>query len=212
MFTGIIQEVGTIAEILESETGKTFTVKASKILHNKKIGDSIAINGACMTITTLSDTQFTFDCIHESLKKTNLNQLHQESKINMEGSLTLDKGIDGHLVQGHVDFTAPIKTLEIKENGDTTLTISLPSEYQKFIALKGSITINGVSLTISHLESDSFQVSLIPHTLAETNLSDLETGSIVNIEIDLISRYLDRLLQDKAQESTYQFLRERNLI
>ncbi len=211
MFTGIIKELGKVKRIDETEKIKTFLIKASEILDGKKIGDSIAVNGACMTITAIDTESFQFDVMEESLNKTNLSKLIIGSIVNLESAMTLNQGIDGHLVQGHVDSTAEI--IFIKKNGkNTEISIKTPKKLRKYIAFKGSITVNGVSLTVSKLEDKSFTVALIPHTLEKTNLKELKKGSIVNLEIDLIARYLENLLNQKEKETKYEFLKDRNLI
>ena len=211
MFTGIISELGTIQRIITTESGKTFEVKAGKILQNKKIGDSIAINGACITVTKLEKDHFEFDAIRETLQKTNLKNLKEYDEVNLESAMVLGQTLDGHLVQGHIDATGTVEKFE-KNKDQNTLTIKFPFNIAKYLAFKGSVCINGVSLTISELQEDAFSVELIPHTLENTNLKNLKKGDEVNLEIDLISRYLERLLDVKANEAKYEYLRERNLI
>lgn len=207
MFTGIIQEVGIIKNIQKAN----FEVGTKKILHNKKVGDSIAVNGVCVTITKITKTTFKFDAIEETLKRTNLKSLKKNSKVNLEPALTLSQTIDGHLIQGHIDTEGTVVSLK-KHKNDTTLKIKFPEEIARFLAFKGGIAINGVSLTISHLEENTFEVELIPHTIKNTNLGILKKSDKINLEIDLIARYLDRLLSAKENEAKYYFLKERNLI
>jgi riboflavin synthase len=207
MFTGIIKEIGIIEEIEELKTSKLFKIKCNSALIGKKIDESIAVNGVCVTIIEKDDQSFKFSAISETLEKSNLNELEKGSEVNLEPALTLAQGIDGHLVQGHVDNTAEIKA--IKEN---RLIIESPKDLVKYIAHKGSITINGVSLTVSKIEEGYFAVELIPHTQENTNLGKLKKGDRVNLEIDLIARYLEGLLNQKEQESKYEFLKDRNLI
>ncbi len=211
MFTGIIQEQGKILEIKESSSGKTFKIHATTVLESKKIGDSIAVNGVCVTVTELGEQHFTFDAIQETLETTNLNLLTTESAVNLEPVLTLNGGIDGHLVQGHVDTMGSVIALK-HENDRTRLEVKFPAAISKLIAFKGSITINGVSLTISDLMEESFKVDLIPHTLENTNLGKLKAADKVNIEVDLIARYLKRMLDNKEKEASYEYLKERNFI
>lgn len=211
MFTGIIQETGEITKIEKHAAKTTFEVTSKKAITGKKIGESIAINGACMTITQINEGSFTFDTITESLKKTNLSKLKKGDKVNLEPTLTLNQGIDGHLVLGHVDTTTEVIELSTTEK-ETKLTIKIPADLKQHIAYKGSITINGASLTISELTDDTLSVNLIPLTLEITNFAQLKPGDLVNIEIDMISRYLERLLQNREQQTKYQFLKERNLI
>lgn len=211
MFTGIIEEVGKIQTINNSGNSKIFTVLAKTILENKKIGGSISVNGACMTIIQIENGHFKFETLEETLKKTNLCKLKKGDPVNLESPLTLQKPIDGHLVLGHIDEMAEILTVK-KEKGDKVINIKTPKNLKKYLALKGSITINGVSLTVSHLEEDFFSVNLISHTIKCTNLGSIKQGGFVNLEIDMLARYLKRLLDDKEKETTYEFLKERNFI
>lgn len=223
MFTGIIQELGTIQKIEnvhatnpEADETKTalirLTIKAPNILsQKKKIGDSVAVDGACLTITSLTGETFTADAIPETLNKTIIVTYTEGTQVNLEEPLKIGDTLDGHMVQGHVDFVG--KITNIKTDCDSTiLRISFPEDYAKYFALKGSVTINGVSLTISLLLESSLEVSLIHETMSKTNLGSLKINSPVNVEIDLIARYLDSLLQDKAQQTNYWFLRERGFI
>ncbi len=195
MFTGIIKELGEIISIKNSDSGKTFSVKAKNVLKNKKIGQSIAVNGACVTITKISKKSFEFNVMPETLKLTNLGLLKEKSPLNLEPALKMNDSIDGHIIQGHIDTVGTVLSFE-KKNKRIILKIKFPKSIAKFIALKGSIAINGVSLTISHLENSNFSVELIPHTLKNTNLSFLKKNDKVNLEADLIARYLNRLLKN----------------
>lgn len=211
MFTGIIKELGQVEQINIGKNIKTFTVSAPLTIKNKKIGDSIAVNGACMTITEISKSNFTFEAMEESIEKTNLGKLKVKDKVNLEPALTLNQGLDGHLVQGHVNDQGKVTSFkEIKKH--LILTIEYPKVLGKYLALKGSITINGVSLTISKLETKTFSVDLIPHTIINTNLGDLKKGSMVNLEVDIIARYLKRLLDNKEAETKYEYLVERGFV
>lgn len=211
MFTGIIEEIGKIQTVDNSGNSKIFTVLAKNILENKKIGGSISVNGACMTIVQIENGHFKFETLNETLKKTNLCKLKNGNLVNLESPLTLQKPIDGHLVLGHIDEMAEVHTVK-KEKGDKVIKIKTPKNLNKYLALKGSITVNGVSLTISHLEENFFSVNLISHTLKCTNLGNMKKGDFINLEIDMLARYLKRLLDDKEKETTYEFLKERNFI
>ncbi len=207
MFTGIIQEVGKVTKIEKSPTGLTLFIEIKKIIENKKIGDSIAVNGACLTIVEIKDNNVRFDVIDETLSKTNLKNLEIGSEVNLEPALTLSQGIDGHLVQGHVDCEGIVERFEGQK-----LTVKFPLNIAECLAFKGSVTINGVSLTISNLQEDTLTVSLIPHTLENTNLKNLTKGNTVNLEVDLIARYLKNMMEKRDNEAKYEFLKERNLI
>lgn len=208
MFTGIIEEVGIVEGIEEKNALTTFTVKAEILAKDTKIGASIAINGACMTVTTIKDGRITFDTIQESLDKTNLKDLKEGAEVNLESALRFGEKLEGHLLQGHVDGEGIVH----EKNEQNILTIKFPKGMEKYLALKGSIAINGVSLTISHLEAGTFSVALIPHTLEKTNLKNLTKEDKVNLEIDVLARYLESLLDAKENETKYHFLQERNLI
>jgi riboflavin synthase len=203
------------------------TAPAQTLATSQKIGDSIAVDGVCLTITAIKDDTFTVQAIPETLNKTIIKNYRAGTIVNLERPLKLQDELHGHLVQGHVDFAGKVTATalatakprltqaEVTSSlpGDSKiLAITFPPEYAKFFALKGSVTMNGVSLTISSLHEDSFEVSLIPQTINTTNLGTLVPGQEVNIEVDLLARYLDRLLQDKAQQINYEFLQERGFI
>lgn len=191
MFTGIVSQLGRVEKITKQIGGKRFTIAPTKKLTLKK-GDSVAINGACMTICEIEQNTFSFDAIDESLNKTNLNLLNIDDQVNLEMPLKINQGLDGHIVQGHIDTMAIVK--EIKEN---LFTIKTPKKLSKYIAQKGSVTLNGVSLTISKLTNEDFSVSIIPYTLKNTNLSQLKKGDKINLEIDILARYLEQLTKRK---------------
>lgn len=208
MFTGIIEEVGTVTKLEQKEQILALTISAPKTASKLAPGDSIAIDGACFTTISTTTDAFTVEAIPETQQRTIIKNYREDTKVNLEPTLTLQKGISGHLVQGHVDGVGKAKAINEKQE----LEIEFPAELSKFIAFKGSITVNGVSLTVSKLMESSFQVSLIPFTLKETNLGKLTSGDEVNLEIDLIARYLEHMVQEKEGEAKYHFLRERNLI
>ncbi|MDA1060699.1 MAG: riboflavin synthase [bacterium] len=193
MFTGIIKELGTVAKVGKNKAIKSFVIHAVETIKDKEIGQSIAVNGVCTTITELSEHSFSFDAIPDTLKRTNLKDLKEGEKVNLEPAMRLDQPIDGHLVQGHVDCEGIIK--KKRENReDSILTIAFPKKIAKYLAFKGSITINGVSLTITNLQLENFSVELTPLTIKKTNFQYLKVGDKVNLEIDLIARYLERLV------------------
>ncbi len=211
MFTGIIKEIGKVKKIEKAKKFWKFTVETKEILKDKNIGESISINGACVTITTIEKNIFTFDVIPETLEITNLKDLKESDFVNLEPALRLHQSLDGHLVQGHVDTTGKVIDLQEKDN-KVILSIKFPAEIAKYLAFKGSITINGVSLTISDLKETTLSVELIPHTLENTNLKNLKKDDLVNIETDLIAKHLDRLLGEKEGEAKFSYLLERNLL
>lgn len=192
MFTGIVKELGKVEKIQKKKNFWTFAVKAKKAHHGLKIGDSIAINGACMTITKRTSDSFTFDTTEESLKKTNLSLLKKGEAINLEPALRMGDFIGGHFTQGHVDTMGEINSID-----KNALTINFPKTLAPHIAYKGSISVNGISLTIAKENGKSFTAFLIPETLKKTNLKFLKKGDKVNLEIDLISRYLWKLTKSQ---------------
>lgn len=163
------------------------------------------------TVTKKTEHGFITEAIPETLQKTIIKNYHQGTKVNLETSLKAGDSLDGHFVSGHVDFTAPIQSIR-KEENTRDISIAIPPAMRKFFALKGSVTLNGVSLTISDIDQKSVTVSLIPETLRKTNLAELNEEDPVNVEIDLIARYLDSLLQGKEKEASYEFLKERGFL
>lgn len=215
MFTGIIIQTGEVKSVEKGTKSTKFVVSADKAIEGKKEGESIAVNGACMTIIEIGknnkETTFTFEAMPETLEVTNLGEIKEGSKVNLEPALTMNQAIDGHMVQGHVDCMGEVVRMDTATER-SVLTVKFPKEIAKYLAHKGSVTLNGVSLTISLLAANSLNVDLIPHTLTLTNLGELKPGDKVNIEVDMMARYIERLLDDKNDEAKYFFLQERNLI
>ena len=197
MFSGIIQAVGTIEQVEPLEKGVRLTIEAGVLgLGKTKIGDSIAMNGACMTATSISGNRFTVDVSRESLDVT--VGLGAPGPVNLEKSMALGDSIDGHLVTGHVDGVGEVAAFE-RLGESWRLAVRAPKDLGRYIAKKGSVTVNGVSLTVNRVEDGpagaTFEVNLIPHTLEVTTLSRLAAGAKVNLEIDLLARYVQRLLE-----------------
>jgi len=198
MFTGIIQAQGNIQEIRISNKGAVFTLNSNSLdLSDISIGDSIAVNGVCLTVIQLDNNSFSADVSQETLNCSTFSQLEKGQSINLEKSLRLDQGIDGHLVSGHVDGVGEVISLR-KEGECTRLKIKVVNDLSKYIAKKGSICINGVSLTVNSVEDDIFDVNIVPHTLSETNLGELIENSRVNIEVDIIARHVEQLISHKS--------------
>ena len=193
MFTGIIQAIGSIQEIHSSDDGVILKINSNTLdLIDSKIGDSIAVNGVCLTVTQVSEKLFTADVSNETIYCSTFSDLSQGVSVNLEKSLRFNQGIDGHLVSGHVDGVGKVQS--INQDGDSTrIKILVESNIVKYIAKKGSICINGVSLTVNSVEDNVFDVNIVPHTFSVTTLRDLSIGSNVNLEIDLIARYVERL-------------------
>lgn len=214
MFTGIIQEVGTVKNVTKRHETTTFTIESKKLTPLLNIGDSVSVDGACLTVVQKKKDHFEVEAIPETLKRTIGKYYREGSKVNLEPAMQLSDRIHGHMVTGHIDFTGKVSKEET-EAESIRLQVTFAPNYAKYFALKGSVTINGVSLTISNLLADSFEVEIIPHTLKNTNLGgrkDENENPEVNVEIDLIARYLESLLNAKEGESNYFFLKERGFI
>ena len=198
MFTGIIQAQGSIKEIRLLNEGAVFVLNSNSLdLSVVSIGDSIAVNGVCLTVTQLDENSFSTDVSQETLNCTTFSQLKQGQNVNLEKSLRLDQGIDGHLVSGHVDGVGEVVSL--REEGECNrLKIKIDNDLSKYIAKKGSICIDGVSLTVNAVEADIFVVNIVPHTLSVTTLGELVENSRVNIEIDIIARHIEQFINHKS--------------
>lgn len=205
MFTGLIEDLGKITDIVSVQNGKKIIVETNLPTGEIKIGDSISINGACQTVVKIDNNKLAFEAMAETLNRTNFNNLKKGDIVNLERAMALNSRFDGHFVSGHIDCIATL--LEIKNDGlakifkfecDTNLIIE-----------KGSISINGISLTISKVEDNYFEVSILPYTLDNTNLKTLKTGDNVNIEYDMIGKYIKKFVNpDKKREITREFLIE----
>lgn len=205
MFTGIVEELGEVVALERLPDSARLTVKGPRVVADVGHGDSVAVNGCCLTVTEWTDGTFTADVMRESLDRTSLGELAPGSPVNLERSVTAQGRLGGHLVQGHVDGTAPIVRREPSEHWENVF-ISLPRDLARYVALKGSIAVDGVSLTVSALEDGPepvFGVSLIPTTLASTTLGSKQPGDPVNLEVDVVAKYVERLLAhapDRAEE------------
>jgi riboflavin synthase len=192
MFTGLIEEVGAI--VFDSgNRSQRLNVSAPGIAERARAGDSIAVNGCCLTVATRADTVLGFDLLGETLERTNLRAVNESSRVNLERAVAAGAPLGGHFVQGHIDCAVAIQGLE--ESGtDLRLEIELPSQFAQYVVAKGSIAVNGISLTVAEVSSKSFVVWIIPHTRSQTNLADLKTGDLVNLEFDLLAKYVERIL------------------
>ncbi|WP_301097974.1 riboflavin synthase [Otariodibacter sp.] len=199
MFTGIIEEVGKIAQIKKSGEFAVITIKASKVLEDAHLGDSIAVNGVCLTVTSFSGNQFTADVMSETLKRTSLGDLQIDSPVNLERAMAANGRFGGHIVSGHIDGTGQVVEIT-PANHSIWYRIKTSSKLMRYIIEKGSITIDGISLTVVDTDAESFRVSIIPHTIKETNLGSKKVGSIVNLENDIVGKYIEQFLMKKAPE------------
>lgn len=192
MFTGLIEELGTVTKLEPCGSNLNLEISCSKVLEDLKIGDSIALDGACQTVIKLSDKSFTVTAIAETLKLTNFHDYQIGSKVNLERCLRLSDRLGGHIVQGHVDGVGHLVSIN-PLSGSYEITIECPQTLSKYIIHKGSITINGISLTVAEITNNKVKVCIIPKTWELTNLSSLNQGSEVNLEVDLLAKYIEKL-------------------
>jgi riboflavin synthase len=207
LFTGLIQAIGTVLE-KKASSGSASLKIATELASKLNLGDSIAVNGACLTVAVLGSDWFKADVMPETLKSTTLEYLQPGDRVNLEPALLLTDRLGGHLVSGHVDGIGRVAKIHPESNA-VIIQISTPEELMKFIAIKGSVAVNGVSLTVQGVSKNQFMVSLIPHTMQSTNLHDLRLPDRVNIEVDIFARYVINLLEQKANTGlTVEFLKE----
>lgn len=196
MFTGIIEEIGTISKIHPQSSGVTVKIKAKTILEDTKIGDSIAVDGPCLTVRELEKDGFIADISEETCRKTTLRSWNVQTQVNLERSLRLEDRLGGHLVLGHIDEVATISGWK-HEGTSVIMEVTVGENVRPYIAYKGSIAVDGVSLTIANVLEDRFEVALIPHTLQVTTFGEKQPGDAVNIEVDVMARYIETLLQNR---------------
>ena len=193
MFTGLIAELGTVERMAEDSTSCRLTVRARKILPGVKIGDSIAVNGVCLTVVHLPGNSFTADVMPETVRRTTLHLLRPGDKVNLEKALRPSDGLDGHIVQGHVEGVGVIQQI-IPEGNALVYRIKTPGELLRYIVEKGSIAVDGISLTVTETDDSGFGISLIPHTAKMTTLGYKSAGDPVNLETDILARYVGKML------------------
>lgn len=201
MFTGIVEELGKINGVQKGEKSSVLTINASKVLKNTQLGDSIAVNGVCLTVTSITENSFSADVMAETMRKSNLGSLAVGSSVNLERALTPLTRMGGHIVSGHIDGTGTI-TSYVKEDNATWVTVKADSDILKYIVQKGSIAIDGISLTVAYIDDTCFKVSIIPHTSQQTTLLSKGIGNTVNLECDVIAKYVEKLLGFKASNNT----------
>ncbi len=200
MFTGIIEEVGKITQINKQGEFAVVTIQASKVLQDVHLGDSIAVNGVCLTVTSFSERQFTADVMSETLKRTSLGELKPSSPVNLERAMAANGRFGGHIVSGHIDGTGEVVGIKPAHNS-IWYRIQTTPKLMRYIIEKGSITIDGISLTVVDTDETSFRVSIIPHTIKETNLGSKKIGSLVNLENDIVGKYIEQFLLKKEPEN-----------
>ncbi len=215
MFTGIIEELGKIRSVSLAGNSGVIAVSASKVLEGTKIGDSIAVNGVCLTVISTERDGFTADVMAETVRRSNLGGLQAGDYVNLERAMAADGRFGGHLVSGHIDGTGTIKAYKREENA-VWVTVETKPEIMRLIIEKGSVCIDGISLTVARVQEGSFQVSVIPHTGSETTLLKKRLKDVVNLENDIVGKYVEQLLRPKNSEEppkksggmTMEFLRE----
>lgn len=214
MFTGIVEEIGSLKELSIGSGLGNIEIECNKVLEETKIGDSIAVNGVCLTVNKINSNSFVADIMGETLDRTNLGRLKDGNKVNLERALKVSDRLGGHIVSGHVDGKGQVLSIDKKDDG-TWFTISADKEILKYIILKGSITIDGISLTVAYVDNEVFKVSIIPHTLKNTILAQKIQGSYVNLENDIMGKYIEKFMifsktesENEKSKITLDFLRE----
>ncbi len=201
MFTGLVEETGVLLNKKAAGEGYKLTVKAGKVMDDLDIGSSICVNGVCLTVVERTRDSFTVDAIEETLKKTNLGKISAGDRINLERPLKADARLGGHFVLGHVDIIGEVKSIEELSNSHF-ITIEFPGEFKHYLVYVGSVAIDGVSMTVARLEGNRFSVGVIPHTWKETVFSSKKIGDTVNLEFDVLGKYVERIMEGKADNGS----------
>ena len=201
MFTGIIEEVGTVKQLIPGTVSYKLTVSASKVLEGTRIGDSISTNGICLTVTSIHGGCFDADVMAETVRRTSFSSFHTGTKVNLERALTLSSRLGGHIVSGHIDGTGTIRSM-VREDNAVWITVEAGPGLLRYMIEKGSIAIDGVSLTLAYVDEECFKVSIIPHTGEETILLTKKPGDLVNLECDIIGKYVEKLLMAPKEDSS----------
>ncbi|MDD7284773.1 MAG: riboflavin synthase [Firmicutes bacterium] len=207
MFTGIVEEIGLVENVKKGPASASVTINAPAVTAGTKTGDSIAVNGICLTVTSLAGSTFTADIMHESLNRSSLSDLRRGSRVNLERAMAADGRFGGHIVSGHVDGTGIISAIREDDNA-VWYTVRTSPAIMRYIVEKGSVTIDGVSLTVAAVTEDSFSVSVIPHTRQVTIMGDLRAGDKVNLENDIIGKYVEKFLKPEETSVKSNITRE----
>lgn len=217
MFTGLVEEIGTVKGIIYGTHSASVSISCTKIMDDVKVGDSIAVNGVCLTATIVNKSGFTADIMHETLNRSSLGSVRAGSHINLERAMLCGGRFGGHIVSGHIDGTGTVKKIT-KDDNAYWYRIDAPASIMKYVIMKGSITIDGISLTVAETDESGFSVSIIPHTLSETVLAYKKPGDIVNLENDCVAKYIEKLMgfdtpntlekEKKTSKITKEFLLE----
>lgn len=201
MFTGLIEEIGVISSIQPQGKNLRITVQAHKVMDDLKIDDSVSINGACQTVVSRAKSSFEVVAVEETLRKTTFNTLSFGEKVNLERAMRVGDRLGGHIVQGHVDCVGIVSNIESKD-GSTQIWVEFPVNFSQYVVPIGSICINGVSLTVARVDNSRFMVAIIPHTLQVTILNQLKAGSKVNLEFDILGKYIEKMLFSQNHKNT----------
>jgi riboflavin synthase len=199
MFTGLIEEVGTAMALRAGDRGTQLQIAAPRIAKKIRTGDSVAVNGCCLTLSSRRGDRLTFDLLEETIGRTNLKVLRADTPLNLEPALSADGRFGGHFIQGHIDCTSPILAFE-ERAGDHRLEVGLPAEFAHYVVSKGSIAMNGISLTVAEVLPKSFVVWIIPHTKRHTNLDRAKAGDLLNLEFDILAKYVERMLSRRERQ------------
>ncbi len=199
MFTGIIEEIGQIESVQKGSKSAVLHIRCNEVLDGTRVGDSIAVNGVCLTVTSMNNRGYTADVMAETLERSSLGSLKSGSRVNLERAMPADGRFGGHIVAGHIDGTGTIVEIS-KDETAVWYRVRTEPDILRYIVEKGSITIDGISLTVARVSREDFSVSIIPHTQGNTTLADRRTGDIVNLETDIIGKYIEKLLQPKEPE------------
>jgi riboflavin synthase len=200
MFTGIVEELGTVRAVVPAAGGARIEIVAEQVLEDAELGASIAVNGCCLTVVELRPDGWAADAVTETLDRTALGSLRAGDPVNLERPVRLADRLGGHLVQGHVDAVGTLRARTALPDGSTRITVAAPPSVLRYVVEKGSITVDGVSLTVAALADDAFEIAVIPHTLAVTTLGTREPGDPVNLEVDVLAKYVERLLVTRSTE------------
>lgn len=201
MFTGIVEETGSVKSINGNGDSYKITISCKKVLEDSKIGDSIAVNGVCLTVTDMTDSQFCADVMPETIHRSSLSSLKEGSTVNLERAMAAGGRFGGHIVSGHIDGTGTVAEIK-KDSNAVWYTINCSKQLLRYIVEKGSVTLDGISLTVAYVDDSSFKVSVIPHTREVTNLTTKNVGSIINIENDIIGKYVEKLMLPASENET----------
>ena len=194
MFTGLVEELGTVRERTQGAAGARLVIGCGVVRHGLAIGDSVAVNGACLTVVDMTDDSFAVDCVEETLRRTSVGDRQAGDAVNLERAMRLGDRLGGHIVQGHVDGTGTVRGIR-REGDGVLMSVACPDEVLRYVVEKGSVTVDGVSLTVASREPDGFTIALIPHTLAATTLGADALGRRVNLEADVLAKYVEALVR-----------------